>query len=122
MLDLGCAAGHLTHELVLAGADVIALDKSERMVAHARRLMNGRAHVEVADLSEPLHMIDNDSMDLVAASLVLHYLSDWQGIISEIHRVHRRELERRWRRDDRAPVAPAPFGCLHAAPGPRADH
>ena len=74
MLDLGCAAGHLTHELVLAGADVIALDKSEPMVAHARRLMNGRAHVEVADLSQPLHMIDNDSMDLVAASLVLHYL------------------------------------------------
>jgi len=87
VLDLGCAAGHLTHELVLAGADVVALDKSERMVAHARRLVDGRARVEVADLSQPLHMVDSHSMDLVAASLVLHYLPDWQGVISEVYRV-----------------------------------
>jgi SAM-dependent methyltransferase len=87
VLDLGCAAGHLSRELVLAGADVVALDKSERMVAHARRLLDGRARVEVADLGQPLHMIESRSMDLVAASLVLHYLPDWQGVISEIRRV-----------------------------------
>lgn len=87
VLELGCAAGHLTQALVSAGADVMALDKSERMVAHARRLVDGRARVEVADLSQPLHMVDSDSIDLVAASLVLHYLPDWQGVIGEIRRV-----------------------------------
>ena len=87
VLDLGCAAGHLSEEPVSAGADVLALDKSELMVAHARRLLGGRARFEVADLSQPLHMVESRSMDLVVASLVLHYLPDWQGIISEIHRV-----------------------------------
>jgi SAM-dependent methyltransferase len=87
VLELGCAAGHLTRELVRAGAEVIALDKSERMVEHARRLVDGRARVEVADLSHTLPMVDSESMDLVSASLVLHYLPDWQGVISEVHRV-----------------------------------
>jgi SAM-dependent methyltransferase len=87
VLELGCAAGHLTAELVHAGADVVALDKSQRMVEHARRLVGDRARVEVADLAEPLVMVDSGSMDLVAASLVLHYLPDWHGVISEVHRV-----------------------------------
>lgn len=87
VLELGCAAGHLTQELVRAGAEVLALDKSERMVGHTRRLVEGRARVEVADLSHPLPMVASESMDLVSASLVLHYLPDWQGVISEVHRV-----------------------------------
>jgi SAM-dependent methyltransferase len=89
VLELGCAAGHLTRELVLGGAEVVALDKSERMVAHARRRVDGRARVEVADLRRPLSMVDTQSMDLVSASLVLHYLHDWRGVIGEVHRVLR---------------------------------
>lgn len=89
VLELGCAAGHLTHELLLAGADVVGLDKSEQMVEHARQLVNGRARIEVADLGQPLYMIDSNSMDLVTASLVLHYLPDWNGILGEVHRVLR---------------------------------
>lgn len=89
VLELGCAAGHLTRELVRAGADVVALDKSERMVEHARNLVGDQARVEVADLAEPLAMIDTESMDLVSASLVLHYLPDWHGVTSEVRRVLR---------------------------------
>lgn len=87
VLELGCAAGHLTQELVWAGADVVALDKSARMVEHARRLVESRARVEVADLGQPLPVIGSGTMDLVAASLVLHYLPDWRRVLSEIHRV-----------------------------------
>lgn len=87
VLELGCAAGHLTHELVAAGAHVVALDKSERMVSHARNRVGDHARIEVADLREPLHMVDGASMDLVVASLVLHYLPDWHGVLREIHRV-----------------------------------
>lgn len=86
VLELGCAAGYLTRELVRGGADVVALDKSERMVEHARQVVHGQARIEVADLSLPLP-IESGSMDLVSASLVLHYLPDWQGVISEVHRV-----------------------------------
>lgn len=87
VLELGCAAGYLTRELVQGGAEVIALDKSRRMVEHARQLVGGRALVEVADLSQKLPMVDSEGMDLVSASLVLHYLPDWRGVISEVHRV-----------------------------------
>lgn len=89
VLELGCAAGHLTRDLVAAGAQVTALDKSEPMVAHARALVDGSARVEVADLNQPLRMVESRSMDLATASLVLHYLPDWRGVLSEIHRVLR---------------------------------
>jgi len=87
VLDLGCAAGHLSRALVDAGADVLAVDKSEQMVAHARRLVGGKARIEVADVSKPLDLVANGSVDLVAASLVLHYLPDWQDVLGELHRV-----------------------------------
>ena len=57
------------------------------MVEHARRLLGGRALVQVADLNDPFPSIDSTSIDLVAASLVLHYLRDWQCVISEVRRV-----------------------------------
>lgn len=89
VLELGCAAGHLTRDLVAAGADVIALDRSKQMIDHARRSVGGGARIELADLNQPFDMVDGHSVDLVAASLVLHYLPDWRGVISEIHRVLR---------------------------------
>lgn len=89
VLELGCGAGHLTRELVRAGAEVVALDRSERMVEHARRLVGDGARVEVADLRHGLPTVDSGSTDLVSASLVLHYLPDWQGVLREVHRVLR---------------------------------
>lgn len=87
VVELGCAAGHLTQQLVDAGADVVALDRSARMVEHARARVGHRARVERADLAEPLTMLDDASADLVVASLVLHYLPDWDGVIGEVRRV-----------------------------------
>ena len=89
VLELGCAAGYLTRDLLDEGAEVVALDKSEKMVAHARELTRGRARVEVADLSEPLAFIEDGSMDLAVASLVLHYLPDWDVVLSETFRALR---------------------------------
>jgi SAM-dependent methyltransferase len=89
VLELGCAAGHLTRLLVAAGADVVAVDRSERMVAHARRLVGGDARFEVADLAGGLPMVADASVDLVSVSLVLHYLPDWRGVMAEVHRVLR---------------------------------
>ncbi len=86
VLELGCAAGHLTAELVRNGAQVLALDKSEQMVAFARERVGERARVEVADLSQPLESVADESMDLATASLVLHYLADWRQVLSEVFR------------------------------------
>jgi SAM-dependent methyltransferase len=85
VLELGCGAGHLTRLLVDGGASVTSLDRSEQMAAAAR----GRAPeatVHVADLEEPLRMVADDSVDVVTASLVLHYLPDWRPLLTEVRR------------------------------------
>ncbi len=86
VLELGCAAGHLTRLLVDAGAAVVALDRSPQMVALTRARVGDAARVEVADLTEPLNTIADESADLVVASLVLHYLPDWAPVLAEVHR------------------------------------
>jgi SAM-dependent methyltransferase len=89
VLELGCAAGYLTRDLLDEGAEVVALDKSEKMVFHARQLTRGCAQVEVADLNEALDGIEDSSIDLAVASLVLHYLPDWRLVLSEVFRTLR---------------------------------
>lgn len=89
VLDLGCAAGHLAQELVRGGAEVVALDKSEQMVAFTRERVGARARVEVADLNLPLGTVADQTMDIVVASLVLHYLPDWRPVLGEVFRALR---------------------------------
>jgi SAM-dependent methyltransferase len=86
VLELGCAAGVLTGQLVDRGASVLALDREPRMVALARQRLEGRARVEVADLEQPLEMVAEECIDLVVASLVLHYIEDWRPLLAELHR------------------------------------
>ena len=86
VLELGCAAGTLTQQLADHGADVLALDREPRMAALTRRRLAGRARVEVADLQQPLAMVPDACIDLVVASLVLHYIPDWRPLLAELHR------------------------------------
>jgi SAM-dependent methyltransferase len=86
VLELGCAAGALTAQLVEHGAVVTALDREPRLVELARQRTSGRARVSVADLEKPLNDMENDSIDLVIASLVLHYLPDWRPLLAELRR------------------------------------
>ncbi|MEU5695633.1 class I SAM-dependent methyltransferase [Actinosynnema sp. NPDC020468] len=86
VLELGCAGGVLTAQLAERGADVLAVDREPRMVELARRRLGDRARVEVADLEQPLDLVPTGSVDVVVASLVLHYLADWSLVLSELHR------------------------------------
>lgn len=86
ILELGCAAGVLTEHLVDLGADVLALDREPRLVEIAQRRLGGRARVEVVDLEQPLDLVPTDSIDLVVASLVLHYIEDWAPLLAELRR------------------------------------
>lgn len=87
VLEVGCGAGILTTWLVEHGATVTAFDVSDEMVALARRTVGGRADILVADLAKPLSFAADHSFDLVVASLVLHYVEDWQHVFTEIRRV-----------------------------------
>jgi SAM-dependent methyltransferase len=85
VLELGCAAGVLTEHLADRGADVLALDREPRLIAHARDRVGTRAQFELADLERPLD-VPTGTVDIVVASLVLHYLEDWMPLLAELHR------------------------------------
>jgi ubiquinone/menaquinone biosynthesis C-methylase UbiE len=87
VLEVGCGPGVLTSWLVENGAVVTAMDVSEQMARLARGRAGPGARVLVADLADPLAFAADASMDLVVASLVLHYVSDWTAVLREFHRV-----------------------------------
>lgn len=88
ILDAGCGSGPLAAELVARGADVTGFDGSPAMIDLARRRLGGTVPLTVHDLAEPLPYED-ESYDVVVASLVLHYLEDWDGPLAELRRVLR---------------------------------
>ena len=86
VLDVGCGSGLLSSWLVDNGAVVTALDVSPAMAELARRRLGDRARVVVADIAEPL-LFAAGEFDLVVASLVMHYVYDWEAVLKEFHRV-----------------------------------
>ncbi|MEV6626432.1 GrpB family protein [Amycolatopsis sp. NPDC051106] len=86
VLDVGCAAGHLSALLAERGAGVLGIDSSAGMVSVARERFGDVARFEQADVSRPLELPDA-SIDVITASLVLHYLADWGPTLAEFRRV-----------------------------------
>lgn len=86
VLELGCAGGVLTEQLAGRGADVLALEREPGLVALARQRLGDRARIEIADLEQPLGMVASGSVDVVVASLVLHYIKDWRPLLGELRR------------------------------------
>jgi ubiquinone/menaquinone biosynthesis C-methylase UbiE len=87
ILEAGCGTGVLTEWLIDAGAELTAFDVSSEMLAAAGRRLGSRAELRVGDLSAPLSFVADSSVDIVVASLVLHYLRDWGPPLREFHRV-----------------------------------
>ncbi|MFJ7216607.1 class I SAM-dependent methyltransferase [Amycolatopsis sp. NPDC098790] len=86
VLDAGCGSGPLFAALRERGAVVTGFDQSAAMIEHARRRLGADADLRVADLADPLPFADG-SFDDVVASLVLHYLRDWEPTLAEFRRV-----------------------------------
>ncbi|ULQ59490.1 class I SAM-dependent methyltransferase [Brucepastera parasyntrophica] len=86
-LDAGCAGGWYTEWLLNHGAEVTALDFNETMIEITRERTGNRAALFRADLNNPLPFLENESMDLIVASLVLHYLKDWTTALGEFFRI-----------------------------------
>jgi ubiquinone/menaquinone biosynthesis C-methylase UbiE len=86
ILDAGCGSGPLTAELRAKGALMTGLDGSPAMLEIARRRLGDDVPLHVADLAQPLPFAD-DTFDDVVASLVLHYLEDWDAPLAEFRRV-----------------------------------
>ncbi|MGW3507940.1 class I SAM-dependent methyltransferase [Streptomyces sp. NPDC000994] len=88
ILDAGCGSGPLSAALRDRGAVVTGVDASAGMLALARRRLGDDVALHLADLSDPLPF-DDGAFDDVVASLVLHYLEDWEPTLAEIRRVLR---------------------------------
>ncbi|MBA0050993.1 class I SAM-dependent methyltransferase [Streptomyces sp. AJS327] len=87
VLEIGCAAGGLTGELIERGARVTAVDRSRRMLDLARERHGHRAEFRVQDVADPLEFAADSSYEVVTASLVMHYLEDWGPTLREVRRV-----------------------------------
>jgi SAM-dependent methyltransferase len=95
VLDAGCAAGWYAAQLAQRGASVTAVDASVAMVEHARRrfassemaALASRVELRVADLGRLLSFAADASFDGIVASLVLHYLRDWNPTLVEFRRI-----------------------------------
>lgn len=87
VLEVGCGAGPLTAWLLDQGAKVTAMDVSPRMLDLARQRVGNRARLVAGSLEDGLDFQPDRSVDLVVASLVLHYVRDWHTVFSEFRRV-----------------------------------
>ena len=85
--DLGCGTGFLANWLAARGADVIAVDHSERMLARAREHAGGRIEFRRGEL-DALPLRDGE-VDAVFANLVFHHLPDHDAAAREVLRVLR---------------------------------
>lgn len=88
ILDAGCGSGPLSAALRDQGATVAGFDASTKMIELARQRLGPGTELHVADLGGPLPF-DDGAFDDVVCSLVLHYLQDWSGALTELHRMLR---------------------------------
>ena len=86
VLDAGCGPGAHAAVLVDRGATVTGIDASSELLSIAAARLGDRVALVRGDLSDPLPFED-ESFDVVLASLVLHYLRDWEPTLAEFHRV-----------------------------------
>ncbi len=88
ILDAGCGSGwYAQHFLENGAARVVCVDVSQNMAAAAQARLGALAQVLTADLAEPLTFAADGEFDLIAAPLLLHYLSDWMPTLLEFRRV-----------------------------------
>lgn len=86
ILDAGCGSGPLFAALRERGAIMTGVNASAGMLTPARHRLGADADLRIADLASPLLFTDG-AFDDVVASLVLHYLQDWEPTLAELQRV-----------------------------------
>jgi trans-aconitate methyltransferase len=82
ILDIGCGTGHLTAKLAQAGALVLGIDRSEEMIAEARRNYPGLTF-EVLD-ARNLNQVDH--FDAVFSNAVLHWIPEAKAVVRGVAR------------------------------------
>jgi SAM-dependent methyltransferase len=89
ILDIGCGAGHYAAELLARGAEVVGIDGSASVLAHARERLGDRAQLHLHDAEEPLDFIDDASFDGSVCALMLHHVTNRARLLRELRRILR---------------------------------
>lgn len=90
VLDAGCGPGVYAEQILKRGAEVVAIDVSDRMLAHTRERLHGKpgkAEVRRINLELPLTMFADSEFDMVNAPLCLDYIENWDKLFAEFFRV-----------------------------------
>ncbi len=87
IIDAGCGSGFYSEYFIRKGATVTAFDASQKMLDHTRKRCGEKVKCVLADLSKPLDGIKDGTIDIITASLVMHYIKDWAAAFHEFHRV-----------------------------------
>lgn len=88
VLDAGCGPGFLTRDLVKGGAsEVTGFDISPKMLEIAKNRVGDAAEVFLADMAQPLALLESGRFDLVVSSLAIDYVRDWTVPLGEFKRV-----------------------------------
>ncbi len=87
--DLGCGSGHIAELLAPHVARGVAVDGSVEMADAARRRLAEYPNVDVRHGDLERLPVEDSTLDLAVLALVLHYVSEPEGVITEAHRVLR---------------------------------
>jgi SAM-dependent methyltransferase len=93
ILDIGCAGGWYTKYLLDNGAEAMAIDVNKNMVEITKRRTQNKCPVIQADINNGLDFIKDKSVDIVLASLVLHYIKNIEKTFFEINRILKNDGE-----------------------------
>ncbi|MFL6216809.1 MAG: class I SAM-dependent methyltransferase [Blastocatellia bacterium] len=80
ILDVGCGTGHLTAQIAASGADVVGIDRSDEMIATARRNYP-QLRFELAD-AESFRF--DEPFDAIFSNAAIHWMKDQQAVASSI--------------------------------------
>jgi len=91
ILDAGCGPGAYSQWLLQhAARSIIAVDVSPSMLEHAKSRNAGATQIQfrLTDLAtSDLPFIEDSSIDIVLAPLVMDYLEDWPATFRRFHRI-----------------------------------
>ncbi|NDV21515.1 class I SAM-dependent methyltransferase [Desulfovibrio sp. JC022] len=87
VLDLGCASGEHSRHLLENGANVTAIDISQKMLELLEKQFKGHLRCYAHDISSGLPDELDASFDLVISALTIHYINDLNPLFSDIGRV-----------------------------------
>lgn len=89
--DIGAGTGFVTEGLIKLGVRVIAVDRSEAMLAELQKKFAGNKRIEVRVGHGDAIPIPNGSVDYVFANMYLHHVENPQQAIAEMARILKRD-------------------------------